>query len=196
MACHTRSVYFWNDKKSALAKWLYLPFQAYCRCQRLESTPLLTIRLCWVPSDNNVILGHGDDSVERNRIGLSLVFDVKPMCDRIVLLSSTRHSTTPHFLAINRKEWAGRECVSVCMCLRRSISVYVYLCAHKHTHMHHCKYHKVSSIRKFPSLMLIRICIQPKLIILPMVTKQGLHIKKPEVCIRQSSLMNLPFSLC
>lgn len=48
-----------------------------------------------VPSDNNVILGHGDDSVERNRIGLSLVFDVKPMCDRIVLLSSTRRSTTP-----------------------------------------------------------------------------------------------------
>ncbi len=68
MACHTHSVYFWNDKKSALAKWLYLPFQAYCRCQRLESTPLLTIRLCWAPSDNNVILGHGDDSVERNRI--------------------------------------------------------------------------------------------------------------------------------
>lgn len=90
---HTFSVFFIN-KKSALAKWLYLLFKAYCRRQRLGSTPLLTI-LCWVSCGNNVILGHGDDSVERDRIGLSLVFDVKPMCDRIVLLSSTRHSTTP-----------------------------------------------------------------------------------------------------
>lgn len=82
-------------------------FRAYCRCQRLESTPLLTIRLCWLPSDNNVILGHGDDSVEGNRIGLSLVFDVKPMCDRIVLLSSDRHSITP----ISRQEIEENEAV-------------------------------------------------------------------------------------
>lgn len=90
---HTFSVYFIN-KKSALAKCLYLLLKAYCRRHGLGSTPLLTI-LCWVSCGNNVILGHGDDSVERDRIGLSLVFDVKPMCDRIVLLSSTRHSTTP-----------------------------------------------------------------------------------------------------
>ena len=94
----------------------------------------------------------------------------------------------------------------LCVCVGVQVfeKEYLYVCMHacesvcteKHTHMHHSKYHKLSSIRKFPSLTLIRICIQPKLIILPMVTQQGLHIKKPEVCIRQSSLMNLPFSLC
>lgn len=52
-----------------------------------------------------MILGHGDDSVEGNRIGLSLVFDVKPMCDRIVLLSSDRHSITP----ISRQEIEENE---------------------------------------------------------------------------------------
>lgn len=41
-----------------------------------------------------MILGHGDDSVQRNRIGLSLVLDVKPVCDRIVLLSPSRHAST------------------------------------------------------------------------------------------------------
>lgn len=55
---------------------------------------------------------------------------------------------------------------------------------------------KLNKKQNSSSLIRIQICIQPKLIILPMVTWQGLHIKKSQVCVRQSSLMNLPFSLC
>lgn len=64
-----------------------------------------------------MILGHGDDSVGRDRIGLSLVFDVKPMCDRIVLLGSSRRSSTP----VSRPEIEENEpawSLQVCVCLR------------------------------------------------------------------------------
>lgn len=64
-----------------------------------------------------MILGHGDDSVGRDRIGLSLVLDVKPMCDRIVLLGSSRRSSTP----VSRPEIEENEparSLQVCVCLR------------------------------------------------------------------------------
>lgn len=61
-----------------------------------------------------MILGHGDDSVGRDRTGLSLVFDVKPMCDRIVLLGSSRRSSTPVSrpeIEENEPAWSLQACV-------------------------------------------------------------------------------------